>query len=201
MNSILKPFFESGCQGALSLLRVIWSGDDLFRRRGIANRFIVSPLTLMLLLTVLNPDLAIGQAESASDTTRIEREGPGQLETTRHNTILRTPFISPIMPGQISRYRAEDLSGDYTFFRRLRDYSPEEMLLAEDSRFLAYGPEWERQLNENLTLLLQATFKERNSFFDLLARLAPFMGFGFYERYEVPVVPRVEGPDRVYVEE
>lgn len=201
MKPILEPLLRYLWQRTLSLLEGIGTGDILIFRSVKVHRSIVSPFALLLLLSLLNADLAFGQAESASDTTRVEREGPGQLETTRHNTILRTPFITPIMPGQISRYQAEDLSGDYTFFRRLRDRSPEEILLAEDSRFLAYGPEWERQLNENLTLLLQATFKERNSFFDLLARLAPFMGFGFYERYEVPVVPRVEGPDRVYVEE
>lgn len=201
MKSILEPLFRYLWQRTLSLLEGIGVGDMLFFRRVKVNRFIVSPFALLLLLTVLNAELAFGQTESASDTTRVERQGPGRTEATQHHTILRMPYVSPIMPGQINRYQAEDLTGNYTFFTRLRDRSPEEMLFAEDPRYLPYGPDWERQLNENLTLLLQATFKERNSFLNLLARLAPFMGFGFYERYEVPVVPRVEGPDRIYVEE
>lgn len=201
MKSILEPLFRYLWQRPPSLLEGIGAGGMLFFRSIKVHRFIVSQIALLFLITIFNADLVFGQTESATDTTRVEREGPGRTEATQHNTILRMPYVSPIMPGQINRYQAEDLSGNFTFFTRLRDQSPEEMLFAEDPRYLPYGPEWERQLNENLALLLQATFKERNSFLNLLARLAPFMGFGFYERYEVPVVPRVEGPDRIYVEE
>lgn len=169
------------------------------------NRMVAFMITalffLLIFLFIPSASLYAQTQESVTDTSRVEREGPGRFETTRHNAILRMPYVSPVTPGQINRYQAEDLSGNYTFFRRLRDRTVEEMLMAEDPRYQAYGPEWEQQLNENLALLLQATFKEKNSFFQLLSRLAPFMGFGFYERYEVPVVPRVEGPDRVYIEE
>lgn len=139
-------------------------------------------------------------AQVEDDTTRVIREGPEETQ-------VQIPF-SPLMPYQITipqfnidQYELNDYDGTYTFFRRLQFMSPGEILMAEDEWYQQYGAEWERELNANLNALLAMTFKEQNSILRMLARIAPFLGFGFFEEYEVPIVPRIDDGDRVYIED
>lgn len=134
------------------------------------------------------------------DTTRVEREGPEEIET-----LLReypaTPYQIDIPQFNIDHYRLDDYDGTHTFFRRLRYLSPGEILMSEEEWYDRYGAQWEREINAQLSAILQATFKEKNSLLTMIQRIAPFLGFGFFERYEVPIVPRIDDGDRVYVEE
>lgn len=155
-----------------------------------ARYFGIVAFTLFISLVVT--DL---QAQVFEDSTRIEREGPEQPEVIRHNTFLNTPYQMGISESYMSRYQINDFDSNYNFFRRLRHQSVEEFILGKEEGFNPYGPEWEQMINENLMAILEATFKEKSEFFHLLSRIAPFLGFSFYERYEVPVVPRMEDPD------
>lgn len=134
-------------------------------------------------------------AQVEEDSTRIEREGPEQPEVIRHNTFINTPYQTGISESYMSRYQINDYDSNYNFFRRLRHQTTEDFILGKDEGFNPYGLEWEQMINENLMAILDATFKEKSDFLRLLSRIAPFLGFSFYEPYEVPVVPRMEDPD------
>ncbi len=141
------------------------------------------------------------QAQVEDDTTHVERELEERPETDRYNDFIMAPYQIDIPESQIERYRLYDFQSPHRFYRRLQFYGIADFLLDEDEEYNMYGPEWERQLNENLALVLSSTFKEQNSILQLLSRIAPFLGFGFFEPYEVPVVPRMEDGDRVYTED
>ena len=152
----------------------------------------VVPLLLSLLL--FYPDELLAQQE---DTTRTERRFEDMRETTRHNTIIRTPYQMNILPDGVSRYQLNDAGTMHGFYRRLSYMDAGDFLLGDDGIYDPYGPEWERELNEAIYIILQATFKEESNILRTLARLAPFLGFGFFERYELPPPPRIEHPDKV----
>lgn len=154
------------------------------------------PLLLCFFSLIFTPVL-YAQTE---DTTRVERQGPEEIETLLREYPL-TPYHFDIPQFNIDLYRLDDYEGTHTFFRRLRYLSPGEILMAEDEWYERYGAEWEREINEQLAAILQATFKEKNSLLTMIQRIAPFLGFGFFERYEVPIVPRIEDGDRIYVED
>lgn len=154
----------------------------------------------MILSFLLGGGVAIVQAQVAEDTSRVEREGPPPEEEVRHHNIIRAPFQSDIPEAEINRYRIRDYNDSYTFFRRLRTNNVEDFLFAEEYANQRFGAEWEREINERLTAILEETFKEDSELMRVLARLAPFLGFGFHERYLVPVVPRMEDPDLVPVD-
>ncbi len=156
-------------------------------------------LTVLLLVLAGSFSLVYGQVED--DTTRAERRGPEQIEEVRHNTFINTPNQMDIPEEDMNRYQISDYNNMYGFYRRLQSQSPRDFLLSEEAGHYLYGPEWEREINAQLMAILQATFKEQNSILQVLSRIAPFLGFGFFEEYEVPVVPRNEDPDRVYVDE
>lgn len=124
------------------------------------------------------------------DTTRV-RQIPELPETNRYNNFINTPYQSPLSPGDMERYNFNGVEGSYLFHRRLRYMSAEDFLFSEEDRYDPYGMEWEKGLNANLMTVLHATFKEQNRALQRLARILPFLGFGFFEPYEVPVVPRM----------
>lgn len=156
-------------------------------------KFSGAALLLFSLLFMVSP-VVYAQQE---DTTRTERRFHDRPETTRHNMILRTPFQMDILPDGTSRYRLNDAGTMHGFYRRLQYMDAGDFLLGDDGLYEPYGPEWERELNEALHTLLSLTFKEENTILRTLARLAPFLGFGFFERYELPPPPRIEHPDKV----
>lgn len=164
---------------------------NLFHTEGKYTRYFAI-ITFLVLILMGYSDL---QAQVAEDSTRIEREGPEQPEEIKHNTFINTPYQTGISESYISRYQINDFDSDYNFFRRLRNQSIKDFILSKEEGFNPYGPEWEQMINENLMAILDATFKEKSDFFHLLSRIAPFLGFSFYEPYEVPVVPRMEDPD------
>lgn len=149
-------------------------------------------IVFSVLISIVAAEL---QAQVAEDSTRIEREGPEQPEEIRHNTFLNTPYQTGFSETDISRYQINDFDSNYNFFRRLRHQTVEDFILGKEEGFNPYGLEWEQMINENLTAILEATFQEKSEFFRLLSRIAPFLGFSFFEPYVVPVVPRTEDPD------
>jgi hypothetical protein len=159
----------------------------------------VQILFLLILFVSFGGVVSMVQAQAAEDTSSVEREGPPPEEEVRRHNIIRTPFQSEIPEDDINRYQIRDYDGSYTFFSRLRSESVEDFMFAEQLAKQRYGAEWEQEINERLTTILEETFKEDSEFMRVLARLAPFLGFGYYERYMVPVVPRMEDPDLVPV--
>lgn len=134
------------------------------------------------------------------DTTRVETKIPERIESNRYNNIIHTPYNMNVLSPGMNLYRLNDQGTTYGFYRRLNYQGAREFILAEDTGYDPYGPEWERKLNAELIAILQATFKEQSSILQTLARIAPFLGFGFFERYELPPPPRIEHPDQEPVE-
>lgn len=157
-------------------------------------------LFLLILSVFFGSAVTMVQAQAVEDTSKVEREGPPPEEEVRRHNIIRTPFQSEIPEDDINRYQIRDYDGSYTFFSRLRSESVQDFMFAEQLAKQRYGAEWEQEINERLAAILEETFKEESEFMRVLARLAPFLGFGFYERYMVPVVPRMEDPDLVPVD-
>jgi len=158
-------------------------------------------LTLTGLLIFMAGSFTFVQAQAEEDTTRAERRGPEQIEEVRHNTFINTPMQMEVPDAEMNRYQISDYNNMYGFYRWLQYQSVRDFIMSQDAEYNLYGPEWEREINAQLMAILQATFKEQNSILQVLSRIAPFLGFGFFEEYEVPVVPRNEDPNRIYVDE
>lgn len=157
-------------------------------------------LFLLILSVFIGGAISMVQAQATEDTSKVEREGPPPEEDVRRHNIIRTPFHSEIPEDDINRYQIRDYDGSYTFFSRLRRENIQDFMFAEQLKKERYGAEWEQEINERLTTILEETFKEDSELMRVLARLAPFLGFSFYEPYMVPVVPRMEDPDLVPVD-
>lgn len=166
------------------------SQKQLFYIRNTSHQFFVC---FIFCLTLISLSLSVASfAQVTEDTTSTNRVGPPQPEERGYNNYINTPYQHHISDEAMSRYSLYGIDSNYTFFKRLRTTSPEEMLLSEEERYNRYGPDWERQLNAQLISILRETFKEQNSFLQKLARIAPFLGFGFFEEYRHPVIPRID---------
>jgi len=153
------------------------------------------------ILLILSGSSSLLYAQVEDDTTRVEREGPELPEEIQYNNFLHTPYQMEFSESEINRYRISDYDNMYGFYRRMQSQSPQQVMMTMQARHERYGADWENEINAQLIAILQATFKEQNSLLQMLSRIAPFLGFGFFEQYEVPVVPRNEDPDRVYIED
>lgn len=131
-------------------------------------------------------------AQVSEDTTRTEREIQTPPPAGTYNNILRIPYHATFDETNINRYSLSGVDGRYTFHSRLRGATVGDFMMREEERYNPYGPEWVNGINMRLAAILQETFQEQNSFLRKLARIAPFLGFGFFEEYEVPIVPRQE---------
>ncbi|TVR35508.1 MAG: hypothetical protein EA390_01500 [Balneolaceae bacterium] len=153
-------------------------------------------MTAAIFMFMVYIPMAEAQVE---DTTRVERKIPERIESQRHNTIIHTPYNMNVLSPGMNQYRLNDQGTTYGFYRRLNYQGAQEFIMTEDTGYDPYGPEWERKLNADLIAILQATFKEQSSILQTLARIAPFLGFG-WNRYEPPPPPRIEHPDSEPVE-
>lgn len=156
-------------------------------RLSTVNRF-VGTLLFILLISVGFSDLVYSQVE---DTTSTGRTGPPESEERGYNNYYNTQFQHRISNDDVNRYSLFGIDGRYTFHGRLGTQNIDEFMLSAEDRYNPYGPDWELKINEQLSAILSETFKEHNSFLQKLARIAPFLGFGFFEEYRVPVVPRM----------
>jgi hypothetical protein len=154
-------------------------------------------ITIALLFLFIYAPVTEAQVE---DTTRTERKIPERIELNRYNNIIHTPYNMGISPLGMNQYRLHDSGTSHGFYRRLYYQGAKEFIMSEDDRYDPYGPEWERKLNAELMAIVAELFKEQNSMLQTLSRIMPFLGFGFFERYELPPPPRIENPDLLPVE-
>ena len=142
---------------------------------------------VLLLLTGIAPLYA-----QQEDTTRTERQLEQRLELQREMRMSEMPYNINIPPSDLERYRLQDKGTQYGFYRRLNLLGPREYFFNQEEHFDPYGPEWERLINEQILAILEAEFGGENRILTALATFARFFTIGFFEPYEVPVVPRFE---------
>lgn len=171
-----------------------WTGNRLFR--SLQQRR--AKYTCLVLL-ILFGSVSLVQAQS-EDTSRTERELPEQTEKEQTPPSGQTPYQMDVLQSDINRYQLRDYGSQNRFYRQLNHLTAEDFLMREEEGYNRYGAEWERKINEDLLKILRATFKEESELVKLLGRIAPFLRFGFFEPYEVPIT-RVEHPDKVNVED
>lgn len=131
------------------------------------------------------------------DTTRTPREFP---EEPNQETLdpSETPYQMDVLQSDINRYQLRDYGSTDRFYRQLKYRTPEDFLMSEEEGYNRYGAEWERKINEDLMAILRATFKEDSEIMKLWKSIAPFLSFGIWEPYEVPIT-RVEYENKVPV--
>lgn len=146
---------------------------------------------LLLSLLFLFAGIPVIYAQQ-EDTTRTERDLEQRMELQREMRMHHTPYSINISPSELERYRLQDKGTQYGFYRRLNHLGPREYFFNQEEHFDPYGPEWERKINEQILAILQAEFGEQIPLLNRLASIARFFTIGFFEPYEVPVVPRFE---------
>lgn len=165
----------------------IFSGCACGSEKRVWQSFIL--ITFILLMSGVFTEI---RAQVTEDSTQTERPVPELPRTGTYNNFLRTPYQSSFHEADINRYSLYGVDGKYTFHQRLRFSTVEDFMMGEEEKHHPYGVEWENGINMRLAAILRETFKEQNSFLQKLARIVPFLGLGFFEEYEVPIVPRQE---------
>lgn len=129
-------------------------------------------------------------AQAEQDSTAQEMTIEQQQE--RYNETFRTPYHSDIPNEQLEIYNLDGVDDIYTFHKRLRHHSLEDFMFRENPAYNPYGIDWQNEINAQLLMVLEETFKDQNEFLGKLARIIPFLGLGFFEEYRVPIVPRMD---------
>lgn len=150
---------------------------------------------ISLLLILGSVSLARAQTE---DTTRTPRELPEEQGREQPENLNETPYQIDILQPDIERYELRDYGSSHRFYRQLNYRAPEDFLMSEEEGYKRYGAEWERKINEDLLAILRATFKEDSEIMKLWKSIAPFLSFGIWEPYEVPIT-RVDYENKVPV--
>lgn len=132
------------------------------------------------------------------DTTRTPREFPEESRNDESLNPTETPYQMDVLQSDIKRYQLRDYGSTDRFYRQLKYRTPEDFLMSEEEGYNRYGSEWERKINEDLMAILRATFKEDSEIMRLWKSIAPFLSFGIWEPYEVPIT-RVDYPQKVPV--
>lgn len=149
----------------------------------------VYPLFVILcVLFLITPPSAYAQSEQ--DSTKEEQSIKQPQE--RYNDIVRTPYQTEISSEQLEIYNLDGVDDLYTFHKRLRYHSLEDFMFRENPAHNPYGIDWTHEINAQLLKVLDETFKDQNDLLRRLARIIPFLGLGFFEEYEVPIVPRMD---------
>lgn len=136
----------------------------------------------------MSPDQANAQAEQ--DSTSKEKTIWQQQE--RYNDYINTPYQTGISNEQMEIYSLDGADDMYTFHKRLRHHSLEDFMFRENPAHDPYGIDWQNEINAQLLMVIEETFKDQNEFLGKLARIIPFLGLGFFDEYRVPIVPRME---------
>lgn len=145
--------------------------------------FIVASLFLFMLPSGL---FAQTEEDSTSQEQTIEEH------QKQYNEIIRTPYQSDIRNEQLRIYNLDGTDDIYTFHKRLRSQTLEDFMFRENPAYDPYGIDWQHEINAQLLMILEETFKDQNEFLGRLARIIPFLGLGFFEEYQVPIVPRMD---------
>lgn len=132
------------------------------------------------------------------DTTRTPREFPYEQRSEDSLDASETPYQMDVLESDMNRYQLRDYGSTHRFYRQLEYRTPEDFLMSEEEGYNRYGAEWEQQINDDLMAILRATFKEDSEIMKLWKSIAPFLSFGIWEPYKVPIT-RVEYEDKVPV--
>lgn len=160
--------------------------------------WILRVFMLTLLLTAATVTLSNAQTEDTTRTERQELQEEELLESSPDKS--ETPYQMDVLESDINRYQLRDYGSSNRFYRQLEYMKPEEFLMRGEEGYQRYGEEWERKINEDLIAIIRATFKEDSEIMKLWKSIAPFLSFGIWEPYEVPIT-RVDYPNKVPVEE
>lgn len=157
-------------------------------------------LRVFVLLFISLGTFSISQAQT-EDTTRTEQQELQDdqiLEESLDES--ETPYQMDILESDINRYQLRDYGSRSRFYRQLEYLTAEDFLMRDEEGYQRYGEEWERKINEDLLKIIRATFKEDSEIMKLWKSIAPFLSFGIWEPYEVPIT-RVDYPNKVPVGE
>lgn len=181
-----------------SILMLFW----ILIRVDISNRRLLHKAQKSVVILLAAGFLSVGCISTAiaqtEDTTRVDRQIQERID--RQAPTLRTPINVDIPESSMNRYRVNDPDGNYTFHLRLREESVEDFLFKEGS-YSMYGPEWERQINEDLMRIVDEIFEETHPLLGIVNRIAPFLGIGFFTQqpgFRPP--PRIEHDNTVDVD-
>lgn len=153
---------------------------------------------LTCLLYMYSTALIYAQTEDTTQTERQELQEEELIESTPDES--ETPYQMDILESDINRYQLRDYGSSNRFYRQLEYMKPEDFLMRGEEGYQRYGEEWERKINEDLLAIIRATFKEDSEIMKLWKSIAPFLSFGIWEPYEVPIT-RVDYPNKVPVGE
>ena len=137
---------------------------------------------------LMSPRNVYAQAEQDSTT----KEQTIEEQQKRYNNYIRTPYQSEISNEQMELYNLNGTDDMYTFHKRLKHHSLEDFMFRDNPAYDPYGIDWQIEINAQLYMILEETFKGQNEFLGKLARIIPFLGLGFYDEYRVPIVPRMD---------
>lgn len=151
--------------------------------------------TGVILITLGFASVALAQSE---DSTKTPREFPEEQSAEQPQNPNAAPYQMDILQSDMNRYQLNDYGSTHRFYRQLNYRTPEDFLMSEEEGYNRYGAEWERKINEDLMAILRATFKEDSEIMRIWKSIAPFLSFGIWEPYEVPIT-RVEYDNKVPV--
>jgi hypothetical protein len=160
--------------------------------------WVLRVLMLTFLLTVGTFGISYAQTGDTTRTERQELQNEELLEETLDGS--ETPYQMDVLESDISRYQLRDYGSRSRFYRQLEYLTAEDFLMREEEGYQRYGEEWERKINEDLLKIIRATFKEDSEIMKLWKSIAPFLSFGIWEPYEVPIT-RVDHPNKVPIGE
>jgi len=163
----------------------------------ISKGWFLRSLLLIFVISLCSATLTFAQTEDSTETERQELQEEETLESTPNES--ETPYRMNILESDINRYQLRDYGSTNRFYRQLEYMKPEEFLMRGEEGYQRYGEEWERKINEDLLAIIRTTFKEDSEIMKLWKSIAPFLSFGIWEPYEVPIT-RVEFEQKVPVE-
>ncbi|MCG2587042.1 hypothetical protein [Rhodohalobacter sulfatireducens] len=163
----------------------------------ISEGWFLRSLLLIFVISLCSATLTFAQTEDSTETERQELQEEETLESTPNES--ETPYRMDLLESDINRYQLRDYGSTNRFYRQLEYMKPEEFLMRGEEGYQRYGEEWERKINEDLLAIIRATFKEDSEIMKLWKSIAPFLSFGIWEPYEVPIT-RVDYPSKVPVE-
>lgn len=151
---------------------------------------------LTFLFSLSATAIMYAQTEDTTRTEPRELQDEEVIESTPDES--ETPYQMDILKSDINRYQLRDYGSSNRFYRQLDYMKPEDFLMRGEEGYQRYGEEWERKINEDLLAIIRATFKEDSEIMKLWKSIAPFLSFGIWEPYEVPIT-RVEFEQKVPV--
>lgn len=159
--------------------------------------WILKAFLLYALLSTATITQLYAQAEDTTQTERQELQEKELMESTPDES--EVPYQMDVLESDINRYELRDYGSSNRFYRQLEYMDAEDFLMRGEEGYQRYGEEWERKINEDLVAIIRSMFKEDSEIMKFWKSVAPFLSFGIWEPYEVPIT-RVDYPNKVPVE-